>query len=748
MLIKGKSKLDQTDPLLSTTSNDIDGNYASVNEGLDEIDKDILEIPLVIREVVSFEDDPTVPIFTFRYFLLSIIFVIPGAFIDTMNSYRTTSAAYSIFFVQIASHWAGKWLAKVLPKRQVRILNFKFDLNPGPWSIKETAMITITANSGATGNLATNALSLADLHFGETVNVVVALSFMWAIVFIGYSYAAIAKPVLLYDPQFTFPTALMQTTLLRSQSKSDHHSYQGSKQMKIFFYVLTAVTIWQFFPEYIFPMTSSLAVLCWIAPHNHVMNFLGSGIGGVGVLNFSLDWANITSQIMLYPYWIQVIQFIAFVIGAWILIPLVKWGGIASSNALMSNKLFLANGTLYPSEKLLNPDFSLNLTAYEHYGPVYIGAQRAWNMFFDYAAYVSGITWVLLFGYDKLKPTIHRYFSKDGFRNPETKKYTDRLNKLMEAYEDVPTSWYSILFLISFSTLMAIFLSGQMFMPWWACIIALAMGAIIVTPLAWLYALSNFQLAIGTFNELIYGYLNQLSSKRHPAGALVFGSIAGDAWYRAQFHLDCMRLGFYMHLPPKSVFVSQLFGEFIGVPVNYIALKWVIKSKRHFLDGSMIDPLHQWTGQTITTYHTNAIQYVVLGPSRLFEHYPLLPYGFILGLIGPVLLLTLHKRYPTWGFNFWNTTVFFSSMSKFYGNLSTGYLSKFLGGTITMFYGFRYHHKLWSNYNYLLAAAFDTGYNLSILLIFLLFSFAKPITMPNWWGNNEKSIERCFALHD
>lgn len=700
-------------------------------DGESDIDKDVLELPPIIREVVSLVDDPTIPTITFRYFILSILFVIPGAFIDTMNSYRTTSAAYSIFFVQIASHWAGNWLAKVLPNRKIRIFNIQFSLNPGPWSIKETAMVTITANSGATGNLATNALSLADLHFGETVDAFVALGFMWAIVFIGYSYAAIAKPVLLYDPQFTFPTALMQTTLLRSQEKAD--SSKSSKQMKVFFIVLISITLWQFLPEFLFPMTSSLAILCWIAPNNHVMNFLGSGIGGVGMLNFSLDWANITSQIMLYPYWIQVIQFIAFVIGAWILIPLIKFGGM-NSIGLMTNNLFLNNGTLYPINELLNPDFSLNLTAYNHYGPVNIGTQRLWNIFFDYAAYASGIVWVVLFGYDKLK-SINRNITR-----------TDRLNRLQLAYLPVPTSWYFGLFLISFTTLMAIFLSGQMFMPWWACIIALILGAIIVTPLAWLYGISNFQLAIGTFNELIYGYLNLFSKKKHPVGALVFGSIAGDAWYRAQYHLDCMRLGFYMQLPPREVFLSQLFGELIGVPVNYIALKWVIKSKRKFLDGSMVDPLHQWTGQAITSYHTNAIQYVVLGPKRLFQHYPLLPYGFLFGLIAPFVLFRFHNKYPKAGFNYWNTTVFFSGMSRFYGNLSTGYLSKFIGGTITMFYGFRYRHEVWKKYNYILAAAFDTGFNLSILLIFLLFSFGRTVEMPNWWGNNEKSIERCFAL--
>ncbi|EDK46126.1 conserved hypothetical protein [Lodderomyces elongisporus NRRL YB-4239] len=715
-----------------------------------EIPPDIAELPQVVRDTVSFEDDPTTPILTFRYFILSIIFIVPGAFIDTMNTYRTTSAAYSIFFVQIASHWFGKWLAKVLPKKRVSLGKLGlFDLNPGPWSIKETALITITANSGATGSQGLNSLSLAEIYYGEKVNAAVAIFFMWTIVFVGYSYAGIARNFLLYDPQFIWPLALMQTTLFQTQSKSDLDSKQSSKQMKVFFCVLIGVCVWHFFPEYVWPMTSSLAFLCWVAPENYTANFLGSGLGGMGFLNFTLDWSNITSSIMLYPYWVQVVEFVAFVLGAWILIPSVKWGGLSSfKSGLMSNSLFLANGTKYPTTDLLTPDLQLNMTAYHELGEVYLGAQRAWNMFFDYAAYVSGFVWVVVFGYSSLSSSFKKLIKARKSNSSLSLQYTDRLNKMQAVYKEVPLLWYIILFAASFITLLVILATKSLFMPWWCLIVGLVFGSIIVTPLGWLYALSNFQLAIGTFNELLYGYMIQLQSSRHPAGATVYGAIAGDAWYRAQYILQDQKIGHYMHLPPRSVFFSQIFGELIGVPINYAAMRWVLSSKMDYLNGTKEDPLHQWTGQSITSYNTNAIQYVVLGPSRLFKNYPVLPYGFLLGAGAPLVLYAAYRFFPNskLKFNLWNTTVFFSTLSTFYGNISTGPLSLFIGGTITMFYAYRYKHALWKKYNYLLAAAIDTGYNLAILLIFICFSAGKVILMPNWWGNNELSVERCFAL--
>lgn len=741
-------------------------------------DSDLDDLPQAVRETVPLTDDPSVPVLTFRYFVLATLFIVPGAFIDTIGSFRTTSVAYLIFFVQIAAHWAGKWMARVLPHKEVNLRLFTFNLNPGPWSIKETALVTITAKSGATGNLATNALALVEVYFDTKVPAWVAMGFMWSIVFVGYSYAAIAKRVVSYDPQFQWPQSLMQTALLQSQARADRaeieertaemakraeteerpaeraertemakadtaepqetpRSSSGASQMRVFFLCAAALCMWQMLPEYFFPMTLSVALLCYAAPTSHTANFIGSGLGGMGLLNLSFDWANVTSHVMLYPYWVQVIQFVAFVLGAWVLIPVAKWSPLFSyKHGLMSNRLFRENGLLYPTDKLIDANGQFDSAAYAKYGPVHLGAQRTWNMFSDYAAYVSGVVWVVLFGWKRLRASF-------GARRTT---FNDRLNKLHRAYKEVPEWWYGVLFAVLVAFLVSIYRQGYLFMPWWAAVVALAVGSLIVTPLMWLYALSNFQLPIGTFNELLYGYLVQDLEVKHPAGAAFFGCVAGNAWYRSQYHLELMKLGFYNHIPPTLVFFSQIYGELVGVPINYLSLRWVMATKREYLTGEKIDALHQWTGQSIVTYHTNAIQYVVLGPRRLFDKYPWLPLGFVVGVLAPVAVFALHRRFPTsrLQFRLWNTTVFFSTMSTFYGNVSTGYLSKFLGGTATMFYAYRYKNNVWKKYNYVVAAALDTGFNLALTITFVLFTLG--INAPVWFGNDPRSVERCFAL--
>lgn len=207
-----KTAVSRDDLSLPSPDSDIkkekaDGAYTYSSEELNGVDITAEEeaanqLPWHVRRIVSLQDDPTLPTITFRYFLLVLVFVSPGAFLQQLNMFRTTSAPYSIFFVQIATNYAGDWLAKALPAWEIRIpfTRWSFNLNPGPFSKKEHVLVVIAAASGATYNLAWTPLSLSELYFDEKLSPVIWICFMWAIVFTGYSYSAIARQFLIYDP--------------------------------------------------------------------------------------------------------------------------------------------------------------------------------------------------------------------------------------------------------------------------------------------------------------------------------------------------------------------------------------------------------------------------------------------------------------------------------------------------------------------------------------------------------------------
>ncbi|WVQ69084.1 uncharacterized protein L199_007297 [Kwoniella botswanensis] len=185
----------------------------------------------------------------------------------------------------------------------------------------------------------------------------------------------------------------------------------------------------------------------------------------------------------------------------------------------------------------------------------------------------------------------------------------------------------------------------------------------------------------------------------------------------------------------------------LALPVNYGVMRWVIASKFDYVSGKIADPAGQWTGQEFKSYNTAGVQYALVGPKRLFASSVFQPvtYGFVAGAVAPLIIWLLHKKFPKAKFALWNTTIFFSGAATFYGNLSTGPFTTFIIGTVWNFYLFRYKRKFWNMYAYITGAASDTGWNFNLLFIFLFLGTTGAV-MPNWWGNNKDSIERCFAL--
>lgn len=83
---------------------------------------------------------------------------------------------------------------------------------------------------------------------------------------------------------------------------------------------------------------------------------------------------------------------------------------------------------------------------------------------------------------------------------------------------------FAILWLISVVIFMAIFAANTMSIPWWIYFVALGFSCIFIIPLIYPYGISNFQLAIDAFDELLFGVMIQVQkSHKHPA--LTYGAM-------------------------------------------------------------------------------------------------------------------------------------------------------------------------------------------------------------------------------
>ncbi|KAJ7790846.1 OPT oligopeptide transporter [Mycena olivaceomarginata] len=708
----------------------------------DDDDPAYAVLPRIVRELCTFEDDPTTPVLTWRFFVLSGVFTALGAWLTQMGFFRTTYVPYSVYFVQIASIYVGKLLAAGLPSKKIGFGKFSFDLNPGPFSVKEHVAIVLAANTGATNNLGDYVLAPLAVYYQQPMNGWLAILFMWSCVFIGFALATLASTFLINNPDTTFPLVLQQVSVFNAMRGSfEMDSRTVKKQMRVFWIGILVFFLWEFLPEYIFPFTSSLAFLCWVTD-NPTANFLGSGLGGAGLLNITLDWSNITSTFVYYPYWSQVNIFVAFVLGAWILVPIGALGGAWQNDLypMQTQSLFLANGSRYPTAELMNPDYTLNQELYDTIGAPKMSAQLRWGYFFSYTAYLGAFISLVLFQ----GPLLWR-----NYRSLRTKErlYNDKLTQLMEPYPKVPIWWNIALFVIPAAVLIALGATGKLYLPLYTVFIAFGFGALIVVPMAYIYAVSGYQVPVGYFNELIYGYIVAgAGGSRHPVGSLSYRTISGQCWYEACSMLADMKLGHYFHIPPRATLFAQVWGILIGVPVNYATILWVVNTKGGFLDGSEVDPNNQWTGQNVISLNNQGIAFALVGPKLLFadQMYNILPYGFLLGAVIPVILYLLHRKWPRARFDLWNVPIFATTMENFYGNISTSVLTSFILGSVNHLYLKKYKYTFWKTYAYIASAAADTGFNLNMLFLFIAFSAVKVTVAPHWWGNNPDSVERCF----
>lgn len=59
-----------------------------------------------------------------------------------------------------------------------------------------------------------------------------------------------------------------------------------------------------------------------------------------------------------------------------------------------------------------------------------------------------------------------------------------------------------------FLVLLILTVKGVLYMPIYTLFIGLAFGAAIVVPMGYIYAVSGFQVPVGYFNEIVYGYVS------------------------------------------------------------------------------------------------------------------------------------------------------------------------------------------------------------------------------------------------
>lgn len=134
----------------------------------------------------------------------------------------------------------------------------------------------------------------------------------------------------------------------------------GLTRLQFFLVVLTTSFAYYIVPNYFFQSITALSFICWIWPRSVTMQQIGSGLYGLGIGSFALDWATIagflSSPLGTPGFAILNIMFGFFII-LYVITPIAYWTNTYSAKKfpIFSPGVFDDNGAPYNVSRVLDP---------------------------------------------------------------------------------------------------------------------------------------------------------------------------------------------------------------------------------------------------------------------------------------------------------------------------------------------------------------------------------------------------------
>ena len=150
-----------------------------------------------------------------------------------------------------------------------------------------------------------------------------------------------------------------------------------------------------------------------------------------------------------------------------------------------------------------------------------------------------------------------------------------------------------------------------------------------------------------------------------------------------------------------------------------------------------IDQANGFTCPNGRTVFSSSVIWGLIGPSRLYsvgKIYSGLLHFFWIGALMPVVTYLLWKKTGKDIFRKINWPLIFVGTYNVPPATGINYSSWALVNVIFNFWIFRRFFAWWTKYNYILAAALDTGTALSGIIIFFCITYPGGV-FPSWWGN-------------
>nr|POE80451.1 oligopeptide transporter 4 [Quercus suber] len=667
------------------------------------------------------------------------------SFLNQFFSYRKETLIITQITVQVATLPIGRLMASVLPTTKFRIGSREFSLNPGPFNMKEHVLISIFANAGcAFGNGPAYAVYIFDIikaFYRRNISFFYAWILIITTQVLGYGWAGLLRKYVVEPAHMWWPNTLVQISLFRTLHEKEIKE-DGKKpslsRVKFFVIALVCSFCWQLFPGYLFQTLQSISWVCWAFPKSVTAHQIGSGLHGLAVGALTLDWTTVASFLfspLISPFFAIVNVFVGFVLIIYIVIPIAYWG-MNAYNAktfpIYSADLFTAQGQDYNISLIVNDKFELDTAQYKQLGKIHLSTLFALTYGFGFATIASTLSHVALFYgreiYDRYRAS--------------SKGKEDIHTRLMKNYKDIPSWWFHLLLnvTVSVSLVLCIFLKKEVQMPWWGLIFAAALAFIFTLPISIITATTNRTPGLQIITEYIMGVI----LPGRPIANVCFKTYGYMSMSQAISFLNDFKLGHYMKIPPRSMFLVQFIGTILAGTVNLSVARWLLNSVENICQINLLPQNSPWTCPSDRVFFDASVIWGLVGPKRIFGsqgNYSALNWFFLGGLLGPIAVWLLHKAFPT---QTWipliNLPVLLGATAGYMPPATAlNYTSWILVGTIFNFFVFRYRRNWWQRYNYVLSAALDAG--VAFMAVLLYFSLGIENRNLHWWGSDPEHCE-------
>ncbi|XP_050241769.1 oligopeptide transporter 7-like isoform X3 [Quercus robur] len=678
-------------------------------------------------------DDPSLPCFTFRTWVLGSLACVVLSFLNQFFWYRKEPLSLTSISAQIAVVPLGHLMASTITERVFfKGRKFEFTLNPGRFNVKEHVLITIFANSGAGNVFSIYLVNAVKLFYKKELNFMVALVVVITSQVMGFGWAGLFRRYLVDPATMWWPQNLVQVSLFRALHEKEERPKGGLTHNQFFLIAFICSFAYYVFPGYIFPMLTSFSWICWTFPTSVLAQQLGSGLHGLGIGALGFDWSSVSSYLgspLASPWFATANVAVGFALVMYVIIPTAYWLNIykAKTFPIYSDELFTSTGQSYDVSAIIDPNFHIDIEAYNREGPLYMSTFFAITYGVDFACLAATIVHVFLFHGSEIWQ-----LSKSALQE----KKMDVHSRLMRKYKQVPQWWFMCLLLVNIvATICAFqFYTDQLQLPWWGILLACSLALFFTLPVGVITATTNQTPTLNVISEYIIGYLYP----GYPVANICFKVYGYISLKQGIAFLQDFKLGHYMKIPPRAMFMAQVLGTIIAAFAHLGTAWWLMDNIPNICDRALLPSDSPWTCPSDHVFYDASVIWGLIGPQRIFGdlgYYSGINWFFLVGAIAPVLVWLAHKALPDrqW-IRLITIPVLLGAIIEMPPATAVNYTSWILIGFASGFIAYRYYLNLWSRYNYVLSGALDAGLAFMGVLLYLFLGM-ENVSL-NWWGSD------------